>query len=420
MTVHPDVPSDPGRSAADRPGSPDPARGAGVIDLLGYAYPWDLEPGGGASPLVDWFGLHRVAVAAAYHSVRAATPRHQRRRFVEAPHSAVYFGLRPEVWRGRRLVPSPAEWMAADAFSTACRAVRAGGARPLAWVVLTHNSRLGAAHPDLTVRNAFGDRYRHALCPARPEVVEYAATLASEAVLAGPADGVVLEAAAALGVQHGAAHDKMGLAPSRTDQLSVCFCPACDTAYRTAGLEPDELAGSIARAVRDDVDAALEELWGTDAAAAVLDARQDAARRLIAAVVDAVRDVRPDAETVAHTSSRTADWSASGLTPAAADATDRTACWLRDGSTPGTAEETSTARAWIVEHTHAAWRDPATADRLVADVAASGVRELQLYHLGLLRRDTVDTVTHAIRAARRTGSVAPPPVVPTDDRAVPA
>ena len=29
-----------------------------------------------------------------------------------------------------------------------------------AWMVLLHNTRLGEAYPDVTVENAFGDRYR--------------------------------------------------------------------------------------------------------------------------------------------------------------------------------------------------------------------------------------------------------------------
>ena len=41
-----------------------------------------------------------------------------------------------------------------------------------AWIVLTHNSTLGRAHPDLVVRNAFGDAYPYALCPAAQDVQE--------------------------------------------------------------------------------------------------------------------------------------------------------------------------------------------------------------------------------------------------------
>src|SRR5918996_675272 len=49
-----------------------------------------------------------------------------------------------------------------------------------AWMVLLHNSRLGAAHPNMTVQNAFGDRYVYSLCPSAPEVRQYAVALCKD------------------------------------------------------------------------------------------------------------------------------------------------------------------------------------------------------------------------------------------------
>ena len=46
-----------------------------------------------------------------------------------------------------------------------------------AWMVLLHNSRLGALHPRSTVRNAFGDRYIYSLCPSAPDARGYAIAL---------------------------------------------------------------------------------------------------------------------------------------------------------------------------------------------------------------------------------------------------
>ena len=248
-TRRPDRAAPPRRSTRTRTGG-DVMRG---IELWGYAYPWDLESGGAASQVADRLGVDTVAVAAAYHSVRAATPLHRDRRMVEAVSSAAYFPVRERVWRGRRLVPAAPTWAAPDAF-VAAPATRSGaaGRRPAAWVVLTHNSRLGRAFPDLTVRNAFGDSYPHALCPSQPEVREYAATLAAEAVPAGGTDRVVLEACAALGAAHGAAHDKSATAldgSAGSALLSLCFCPGAGLHYRAAGLDADQCAEQIRTAV---------------------------------------------------------------------------------------------------------------------------------------------------------------------------
>ena len=46
------------------------------------------------------------------------------------------------------------------------------------WLVLLHNTRLGMAHPDAVVRNAFGDPYFYNLCPSAPDARAYAIGLA--------------------------------------------------------------------------------------------------------------------------------------------------------------------------------------------------------------------------------------------------
>src|ERR1019366_10436163 len=123
-----------------------------------YLYPWDLV----GDPLVvsrlASAGFEHVSVAAAYHSVRAATPQHPQHRFVVAESAAVYRPVRSAAWAGRRLSPFSAPWTGSeDSFERAVEALGAGGLRVTAWVVLTHNSALGRQHRDLVVRNCFGD-----------------------------------------------------------------------------------------------------------------------------------------------------------------------------------------------------------------------------------------------------------------------
>lgn len=199
--------------------------------LTGYAYPWDFVGDPEAVARIAALGPDTVALAATYHAARVATPTHPRRRVLEISESACYVPVRDEAWRGRRLRPASPDWLGdADSFGRAHESLAAGGLVTDAWVVLCHDDTLGRRHLDLVTRNAFGDLYPYALCPASPDVREYAQTLLEEVVLAHPVRGVVLEACGPVGVEHAALHDKTAFAtwrPIDSALLSLCFCDAC-------------------------------------------------------------------------------------------------------------------------------------------------------------------------------------------------
>lgn len=216
--------------------------------LTGHAYPWDVlgDPG-----FVErTAGLATVALAAAYHSTRAATPLHPNHQVVDARYAALYRPVSP-AWRDRRLRPLAPTWVSApDSWGAAAAVVRSAGLRVSAWVVLTHNTRLGTEFPDVAVVNCFGDRYPYALCPAWAEVRSYAALLAAEA--AADADEVSLEACGQLGVTHQSHHDKTDGAWTPTAQrwLSVCCCGACQRGWVARGLDVPWVLSTLREAVR--------------------------------------------------------------------------------------------------------------------------------------------------------------------------
>jgi hypothetical protein len=206
-----------------------------------FCYPWDLVGDPAAPRRLAELGVDTVTLPAAYHSVRAITPHHPAHRIVQAHHAAAYFPVRAEAWRGQRLRPAAPTWGVPDPdpFGRAAKMVRDVGLKVEAWIVLTHNTRLGLANPDLTVRNAYGDRYPYALCPSHPEVREYARTLVSEVATTYPdqLSGLVLEAFGWLGFDHGSHHDKTGdLTPAEREHLSVCVCEACAAALGTTNV----------------------------------------------------------------------------------------------------------------------------------------------------------------------------------------
>lgn len=217
-----------------------------------FAYTWDVigDPDG-ARRIAD-LGMDTVTLQAAYHSVRAMTPRHPGHRVVHAEHAAAYFRLRPSRW-GRLRPPAPA-WgqHAEDRFGVAAEALANAGLRVEAWLVLTHSSVLGRAAPELTVHNAFGEPYPYALCPAQPEVRDYALTIVSEVCDQYDVPALMLEACGWLGFDHGSHHDKTSgadLAPGARDLLSVCLCTACARALAGRGLDVPALARDIRSAV---------------------------------------------------------------------------------------------------------------------------------------------------------------------------
>lgn len=267
-------------------------------------YPWDVAGDPACAPRLTGLGVDRVTLAAAYHTVRALTPRHPDHKVVTAEHSAVYYRPDHRRWTGAALRPAEATW-APDTFVPAARTLREAGLKVYGWAVLAHNQRLGSLHPEAAVVNAFGDRYPWALCIATREVREYSARLAGEIAALPEIDGIELESCGWYGFDHLHAHDKTaGVeldSPAKT-LFSLCFCAACSAGYEEAGIDPAGLRSQVRRA--------LEPVFAGDARTAALEpetglvvhgVRAAAAARYRAAVLEAVRAARPDIPVLLHT-----------------------------------------------------------------------------------------------------------------------
>ncbi|GAB2894123.1 hypothetical protein GCM10027074_72500 [Streptomyces deserti] len=269
-----------------------------------FVYPWDVNGDPEAPARIAGLGVEQVTLAAAYHSTRALTPRHPRHRVVTAEHTAVLYPA-DERWDGRELRPYAAgDWAPGDAFGAAAGALSDAGLEVHTWVVLAHNSRLGAEHPHTSVVNAYGDRYPWAPCIAQPATRAYLIDLAAEAAVRPGASGTELESLGWYGLQHLHAHDKtggVGLGDAGQYLMALCFCPACREGYGRHGLDPDELAADVRTALEpvwqgapsDGGWAGVEKLLGTATAAATRAWRDETARSLQEAAVAAVRAAAP-------------------------------------------------------------------------------------------------------------------------------
>jgi hypothetical protein len=389
---------------------PEPRTASAMVNRsVGYAYPWDYLGDPAAGQRAARLGLDSVALAASYHATRAGTPLHPRHRVVEVD-SACYVPVRPDAWRGHRLVPPvPASDPDGTSFEAARRQLAGAGLPVEAWVVLTHNGTLGRAHPDLTVRNAFGDRYPYGLCPAGQDVQQYCLTLVREVLAAGSVSGIVLEACGPMGFDHAGRHEKTEFAGwdgvSRT-LLSLCFCSACLHRYTAAGIDGERLL-EVVRAGVDAGAGTVEERLGAALAAEVATVRTGVATKLRRLLVAAVRAADADLRVTVHGSDD--PWSTGSFAtvqPALGAGIDSVvaSCW--DVTAGGGRIRGLRALAPDVEvgaylRLDRDWEGGEATDRRLADYLEAGMSELHLYHLGLLGRPGLAAMRAVVARARR-------------------
>ncbi|KSU77907.1 hypothetical protein GA0061083_1828 [Pseudarthrobacter enclensis] len=389
-----------------------------TCQVTGYLYPWDILGDPGAAGRIRATGVDRVALAAAYHSVRAATPRHPARRIVDA-HSAALYVPPGTAFDGQPLAPAGAEpWTGTDnAFAAAASELRNAGIPVDAWTVLTHSSAAGGSNRDLCVLNAFGEVYSYALCPSQPAVRTYAATVVARILQVGRPDGLVLEAAGPLGFSHQNRHEKTEGAeysPWVQALLSLCFCAACTAGYRERGLPAEEYRQRVRELVlaAQDPDAAPGDAAGAHGLLPLLEARWDAAAALLDRCVQAAADSGAEVRLSLHA---TPDpWSTgpflpldalrrSLLWPARGDAAAVVPCWggsaqsgdlVRDMA--GTGTRTGAYVLALPPKTHDAGGLAAEWRHLVD----AGASELHVYHLGLASTRRLEAVREAVRMVR--------------------
>ncbi len=296
--------------------------------------------------------------------------------------------VREPAWRGHRLVPPAPAWDPnGDSFGGAHGQLVKQGLQVEAWIVLTHNSTLGRAHPDLVVRNAFADLYPYALCPAAADVQEYCLTLVEEVLKSAPMDGVVLEACGPMGIDHAGKHEKTEFAEwdeVRRPLLSLCFCRACQSRYAAAGVDSDRLA-QLVRAGIDTGSGTVEDSLGDRLADQVAAIRTGIAMHLRELLVARCRQIEPRVRITVHGSSDPwATGSFATLQPGVGEGIDGVvaSCWdppagsrrikdLRALAAPGT-----DVGAYL--RLDRGWPADETTDRRLQDYLTSGMSELHL------------------------------------------
>jgi len=217
-----------------------------------YSYAWDLAELGVPAATAEFrdLGLDTVTLAGAYHAGKFTRPHGKTGKVYFPEDGTVYFKADPSRYGAIKPVANSllsSRDILRELTDQTAMAVNV-------WLVLTHNTRLGMAHPESTVRNAFGDPYIYNLCPSAPEVRAYARALCVDVTATYPVSGISLETPGFMPYFHGY-HHEFGLVRSNPwleNQLGLCFCKHCVSGAKAKGIDAERL-----KAVRKDANVAV-------------------------------------------------------------------------------------------------------------------------------------------------------------------
>lgn len=266
-----------------------------------YAYAWDLAETGverAAGEFRD-LGLDTVTIAGSYHAGKFMRPHGKAGKVYFPDDGTVYF--RPDASRYGAIKPVPNRPLG-DRDMLRELTDKSGMAVNV-WLVLLHNTRLGMAHPDSVVRNAFDDPYFYNLCPSAPEARAYAVGLAKDVTESYSVRGISVEAPGFTPYAHGYHHEfaLMKSNPWLENMLGLCFCRHCLAGAEKAGVDAGrfkaEVAADISAYLDSDIDYPpdmAEAFWRADIAAdgdlrRYIDFRNGVVTSLIAEIRAAVR-----------------------------------------------------------------------------------------------------------------------------------
>ena len=203
-----------------------------------YAYPWDIVPD--FERVITEQGLSSVTLGLSYHAGKFIRTRSGQSRVYFPDDGVVYFDPTPGTYGKIKPIPHPDSSIRGVVTQFSERSELALSA----WVVLFHNTRLGMLYPDETVRNAWGDAYPYSLCPANPNVADYAFKLVGDIANRVRLSSIVLETPGFLPYAHGFHHEFAQVQSNRwlESLLGLCFCESClKESQRDTGIDSRNL-----------------------------------------------------------------------------------------------------------------------------------------------------------------------------------
>jgi hypothetical protein len=370
-----------------------------------FTYPWDLSDDGieaALDAIAGAAGLNGVSLAVSYHLASCFLPHNPRRKLFFAEDGMVLFQPPPPIRRKVvKLRPRVSEVVEGrDWLPRLAERIKKRGLHLTAWTVYLYNHHLARTHPACARRDALGNVHPGQLCPANPDVRDYALALTHDVVAAIKPDAFYLESLCCLPFGYGFLNPKIltPLTPRTEFLLGLCFCDHCMEAAGK-GLDVRRLATDVAAWLerelprmpsKEDMAAAADEDWYDTAFESRLQhflaARAEKASSLLEEVVRTIRaagDIRIEAEPTSA-----ASLARSGLVAARVNKLlDRAGIGV-----PSRAEEVTAARGQLrkdakvlanLQPAHARSEDELA--RTVKSVCGAGVDGLTFYNYGLVR-----------------------------------
>jgi hypothetical protein len=385
-----------------------------------YTYAWDLAETGVAAAASEFrdLGLDTVTVAGSYHAGKFMRPHGKTGKVFFPDDGTVYFRADPSRYGAIKPVPNGP----LGERDMLRELVEQSGMAVNVWLVLLHNTRLGMAHPDAVVRNAFGDPYFYNLCPSAPEARAYAIGLAKDVTESYPVRGISLEAPGFAPYAHGY-HHEFALVKSNAwleNILGLCFCKHCLAGATNAGIDAGRLKAEIAADIGAYLDSDIdfptdmaEAFWRADVAAhgelsRYLDFRRDVVTSLVAEIRAAVRK-DADIAVIPSVARPTAGawYEGSDLGALAETAGIIEACFYEPSAMRVKADLFDIRRRLkgkgklrgILRPSHPDLATKGEFLEAVAALRAGGVDELAFYNWGHLRRANLAWIGEAMRGA---------------------
>ncbi|CDK39089.1 hypothetical protein [Halorubrum sp. AJ67] len=220
------------------------------MEFATWAYPWDVRDEGidTVSSRLREIGIGEMNLATNYHSVQAFSP-HNPVRKTHFAHASSYFypdgeygELRPQPYEGM-----DEDWV--DSIATATDDLKL-----TSWTIGCHNSRLGMAHPDLTLTSPYDDDLVFGLCPSHPDTQQYLRSLVTDLASRETFDRIELETfdyfyGTGFGWHHQKIHAELGTLGEFL--FGLCFCDHCRNIATNRGVDVDRVRRASVKALDD-------------------------------------------------------------------------------------------------------------------------------------------------------------------------
>ena len=223
-----------------------------------FTYPWDLNDDGidrALDVIQNEAQLNGVSLAFAYHIATFFLPHNPRRKIYFGEDGIVLFVPDAKHWSNAKIRPRVSRLVEGpDWLPRIIDKVKQRGLHLTAWTVFFYNHHLARTYPDCAKRDALGNANHAQLCPANPDVRQYAKALATDIIMSLKPDAIYLESLCYLPFNYGFLGSKVltPISPRAEFLLGLCFCPHCLKAA-SEGLDGQKFKDDVAHRLEGDL-----------------------------------------------------------------------------------------------------------------------------------------------------------------------